>query len=237
MSGLKKLALAVCILALVFALTCNVKVEALNDGMETFFDSQSTIPLMKIQINATAQTQATENITVDVSLEALADITVENFTLEVFGFINGTNRISMANITDNNFSLNETSKQYNLSFSVPEWVWGVTYGEISLSYSASMAWLTPNITDGFPMTQVENTYLEGLEAQNTNLQQQVKSLNDSNTVLQDQVKSLNDSYQQLKGNLGNLDNTQRVATVLAVTTIIFLITTVYLVMRRPKESW
>jgi hypothetical protein len=239
------------ILAIMFALIGTVRAQALNDEIETFFDSQ--LVGIRIQVNATAQTQPTENLTVIVDLEpTMTNVSVEYFNLEVSGFLNGTTKFSMLNITDNNFSLN-TSREYISSTYVPNWVWGVTYGEITLTYNANIAGFGFSfpIVNGFPMTQVENTYLEGLEIQNTILQAQIKSLNGSFQQLTSLFQNLTATFEQLnqnytelyqnytsvKGSVGDLDNTQRVATVLAVTTIVFLVTTVYLVMRRPKEPW
>lgn len=244
--------LVVSILALVFALTGTAKARVLKDDMTTFFDSE--IPQIKIQVNATAQTLPTKNMTVIVNLETQANVSVEYFNLEVSGFLNGTVKLSMANITDDNFRLNNTSKEYNRTFPVPEWVWGVTYGEIKLTYNVTVLGMVstfPNVINGFPMTQVENTFLEGLETQNTILQDQIKSLNDSFQQLTNLYQNLSSTFEQLnqtyvelyqnytsvKGSLGDLDNTRRVTTVLAVTTIIFLVSTIYLVIRRPKESW
>jgi len=252
MRGVRKLTLMVCILAIIFALIGTVRVQALNDEMEGFFYSQ--LPYIGIQVNATAQTQPTGNLTVLVNLETQTDVGIEHFNLEVFGFLNGTIEFSMLNISDNNFFLNDTSKEYVNSTYVPDWVWGITFGEISLTYNASVEGLVltfPNVISGFPMTQVENTYLEGLETQNTILQAQLESLNKSFQQLTILFQNLTNAFQQLnqnytelyqnytsiKGSVGDLNNTQRVATVLAVTTIVFLVTTVYLVMRRPKEAW
>lgn len=243
----------ICIVALAFCLVSTVKVQASQGEMMTFLDSQ--IVGMTIQVNATTQTLPTENLTVVISLETQTNVSIEYFNLEVFGFLNGTTKLSMLNITDNNFSINSTSpKQYVNSTYIPSWVWGTTYGEISLSYSASeegMVLTIPDIVIGFPMTQVENTYLEGLETQNTQLQGQITSLNDSFQQLTNLYQNLSSTFDQLnqtyvqlyknytsvKGSLGDLDNTRRVTTVLAVTTIIFFVTTIYLVIRRPKESW
>jgi hypothetical protein len=260
MRGLRKLTLIMCTIALTCALISMVKVHAASDGMKTFFDSR--IPGITIQVNATTETRSSNNLTVAVSLEAQTAVGVEYFNLEVFGFINGTNKLSMLNISDDNFSINSTSpKQYMNSTTVAAWVWGTTYGEISLSYNASVEGLVltfPNFVSGFPMTQVENTYLEGLQAQNIILQGQIKSLNDSYQQLTNLYKNLSNTFAQLnqtyvelnqtyvqlyqnytsvKGSLGDLDNTRRVTTVLAVTTILFLVTTVYLVVRRPKVPW
>jgi hypothetical protein len=45
------------------------------------------------------------------------------------------------------------------------------------------------------------------------------------------------NYTSLTGNLGELDNTRRLSTILGVTTAFFVATTVYLVVRKPKEIW
>jgi hypothetical protein len=253
MRGLTKLTLMICIVALAFALMSIVKAQTPTGLMTTFFDSQ--IPGITIQVNATTETQPTENLTVAVNLEAQTNVSVEYFNLEVSGFLNGTAKLSMLNITDTNFFLNSTSsKEYVNSTYVPNWVWGTTYGEMTLSYTVSEPGYNstfPNFVTGFPMTQVENTYLEGLETQNANLQDQVTILNESYQQLTNlyqnvssTLKQLNQTYIELyqnytsvKGSLSGLNNTRGLSIVLAVTTIIFLVTTIYLVIRRPKESW
>jgi len=252
MRGLRKLTLVICVVALVFALLSTVKVQASAEEMTTFLDSQ--IPGIMIQVNATTQvnsttqTQPTENLTVVVSLETETNVSVEHFNLEVYGFLNGTIELSMLNITDTNFFMNSTSsKEYVDSIYVPNWVWGTTYGEINLSYSASLGGVVltfPDFVSGFPMTQVENTYLEGLETQNNQLQGQINNLTTLYQNLSSSFEQLNQTYVQLyqnytsvKGSVVDLDNTRRLTTVLAVTTIIFFVTTIYLVIRRPKESW
>jgi acyl carrier protein phosphodiesterase len=45
------------------------------------------------------------------------------------------------------------------------------------------------------------------------------------------------NFTQLQGSVTDLDNTRRLAAVLGVTSVFFVVTTVYLVTRRPKESW
>jgi hypothetical protein len=37
--------------------------------------------------------------------------------------------------------------------------------------------------------------------------------------------------------MNELDNTRRVAVILAITTVFFVATTVFMVMRKPNESW
>lgn len=133
---------------------------------------------------------------------------------------------------------------------------------ITLTYSASLGGLElrfPGAVSGFYMTYVENTLLKDLE-------NQLKTVNENYAKLTDDYAKLNDKYINLTGeylqlnqtfvqlqqnytNLwanytalqgsmnGDLDNTRRVAVIFAVTTVFFVATTVFMVMRRPSETW
>ena len=48
---------------------------------------------------------------------------------------------------------------------------------------------------------------------------------------------LNETYWGLKGSSNELGNTRMAVGILAITTVFFVATTLYLVMRKPKESW
>jgi hypothetical protein len=48
---------------------------------------------------------------------------------------------------------------------------------------------------------------------------------------------LQQNYTALQGNLNELGNTRMAVGILAVTTVFFVATSLYLVMRKPKESW
>lgn len=224
---------------------------------------------MRIQVNATAETQPAGNITVAVTLINQTNVYMEYFNLSFFGFLNGTNKILMSNITDSNLPLSTVPKEYNSTFSVAEQVWGVTYGEFSVTYRVDVGSVEErrfsNITCGFIMTNVKNVYLEGLEQQlnsmsakyqqlNTTywnlhdlywelsstylqLNQTYWELNRNYTSLQGRVDELERNYTSLQGRLDELDNTRRALVVLAITTVFFVATTFYLVMRRPRQQW
>jgi hypothetical protein len=188
--------------------------------MKPFLNSE--IPGMTIQVNATAETQPNQNITVMLSLMRQTTIYVEYFNLSIFGFINGTDKILMYNINDSDFSLSDVPRLHNNTFTVPEQVWDTTYGEITLAYNATYPVglgsleLPYNITLGFTMTHVENVYLADLQAQYDQLLQ---------------------NYTALQGRLTELDNTRSAVAVLAITSVFFVATTLYLVMRKPKEYY
>jgi hypothetical protein len=232
MKGMSKLSLTLILLTLSFAVCRKIQVQAMEENMKTFFDAE--IPGMEIQVNATAWTQPAQNMTVILSLTARTNVHVETFRLDVFGFLNGTVKIPMTSVTDGNFTLNDDTKMYNRTFEVPNQAWGVTYGQITATYSADIVGLQlefPNMTSGFYMTNVENTFLEGLQSQ-------LRSMNESYQQLNSTYWQLQQNYTALQAaSMNDLDNTRRVAVVLGVTTAFFVVTTVFLVMRRPKEIW
>lgn len=222
-----------------------VGVRAEEGDMKTFLDTE--VPGIRIQVNATSETRPADNLTVVSSLRTQTNVFVERFNLELFGFLNGTMKLSMVNVTDDSFLLNSTSKAYSITVDVPDSVWGIIYGEVKLTYSANLGGLElrfPNIVTGFPMTQVENTFLKGLEDQLRTLSDSYSQLTDLYENLTAAFSQLNETYFELQqnytsiqGSLGDLDNTRRLTTILTITTVFFLATTVYLVIRKPKELW
>jgi len=203
--------------------------------MKTFFDSE--VPGIKIQVNATAETQPNQNITVVLSMKNQTNVFVEYFNLSIFGFLNGTDKVLMANITGNNFPLDNDSGEYNCTFIVPEQVWDVTYGEITLTYNVTYTvgpgiLIIPyeNLKIGFIMTHIENVYLKSVE-------EQLKSLSSIYAQLNQTYWELQQNYTTLQGNLNELGNTRMAVAILVVTTVFFVATTIYLVMRKPKEYW
>jgi hypothetical protein len=208
---------------------------------------------VRIQINATGQARPGENITVVLVLTAEPDvleIKVQDFNLSITGFLNGTSSILMTSAHDANFSLDSGTGPYarNYTFPIHEWVSGKVYGQITLSDWATYQLKSGPITQytaynnasvlGFYMTDVENVYLESL-------QQNYQQLNQSYTQLQKNYTQLQENYTQvqknltdaLRGNSNSLDSARTVITVLMVTTIFFIATTLYFVIKKPKEPW
>jgi hypothetical protein len=225
----KNLAILFIIFTLASALTRAVEAQTTTENMKTFFDSE--LPGIKVQVNATSETQPGNYLNVTLSLTNQTDVYVKYLNLSIFGFVNGTDKIPMANITDNEFPLNSGSKEYNCTFGVPEQVWGVCYGELVLTYSATYGLATLNfekLTSGFTLTNIENVYLKNVEEQLRSLASAYEQLNQSYYELQQ-------NYTSLKGNLGELEGTRQAVIVLAITSVFFVATTVYLIMRKPKQ--
>jgi len=241
---MKKTGLAIIISIILFATICNVKAQ--SENLQTFFDHE--IPGIKITVNATAETQPNENITVKITINPLEEVNIKYFNLSVFGFVNGTYKTMIYNITVNNFPFNDT-------FTVPKQVWGVTYGEITLTYDVITYEYVPgqgtikkittyeNFRVSFDMTRVKNVYLETVEEQLRNLNSIFEQLNQTfwqmfqMNLTAESLARLNETYWSLKGSSNELGNTRMVVGILAVTTVFFVATTLYLVMRKPRESW
>lgn len=251
-----KLSAFLVIFTIALALTCFVKAQTPAQNMKTFFDSE--VPGIKVQVNATEETQPTQNITVVLNLNGQTNVYVKSLNLSIFGFVNGTNKILMRSIIDSNFPLNYSSKEYNRTFPVPEHVWDTTYGEIVLTYSAKYEIVTVDfdkLTLGFTMTHVKNVYLEELQNKLDSLKEKYQLLNNSYWQLNGTYWQLNATYESLNQTFwelqqnytslqqnytslkGSTDNTRTAATVLAITTVFFVATTIYMVMRKPKEYW
>jgi hypothetical protein len=155
--------------------------------------------------------------------------------------LHGKDEVLLKNLTWPDVPLNNAS---TASFNVPENVWGLTHGEIRLKHAAKTEISgLGNVTieynpffSGFTMTYVENVYLMGLEELLQNLNSTFWQTFKMNLTLEN-LAELNKTYQALQVNQGDLDNTRRVVAVLAVTTVFFVAATVYMVLRKPKESW
>jgi hypothetical protein len=241
MKNIRKLALILIIFALTFAPLYGAKGQELTENMQTFFDSE--IPGIKIQVNATANVQPSANITVVLSMKRLTDVDVvdvEYFNLSIYGFVRGEEKTLMKNITEYDFALSETPRSYNFTFIVPEQIWEATLGEITVTYSVKSGPFelgVDGLVCGFTMTLVRNVYLENLETTFENLNDSYWQLNDSYEQLNQTYWELQQNYTALQGNANELGNTRMAMGILAVTTVFFVATTLYLVMRKPKESW
>jgi hypothetical protein len=238
MKRVAKLSLIIVVCTLTLAMVCKVKAQVSAHNVKTFFDSE--MPGIKIQVNATAETRPTENLSAWLLLTPQTAVYVESFELDIYGFLNGTDKVSIGNITDHSFSLNGNSTEYNMTFLVPDGVWGITFGEITLTYSANLGGLElmfPKASGGFYMTQVDNTFVESLVTQLRGLNESYDRLNDTYYNLTGEYLELQQNYTMLQGSMNELDNTRRVAVILAITTVFFVATTVFMVMRRPRESW
>jgi hypothetical protein len=244
MNTLQRISVLFCVIAL-FAFSFNLTVVRATDEVKEFFIS--AMIGIEVNVDANATVKPSENITVIMTIQTKTEVHIDRIDLEVFGFTNGTEQVSLGVLSDSNFDMNNTSRRYVKVVSVPESVWGVTFGEIKLAYSVNMNQIVlrfPNVVTGFPLTPVENLLMKSLKEQVTTLNKNLSDLSQKYVDLNQSFADLNVTYWDLNQNytaaensLGELDNTRRLSVVLAITTVCFLATTVYIILRRPRDYW
>ena len=193
--------------------------------MQTFFESESQWPGLSFQVNATKTALPEENVTVILKIECKAvSVYLDFFNISVFGFIQGENKTLLESKLLSQRSLENNDVEllpFNVTLSSD--VWYVLYGEISFRYSIGGFSYSISPPLGFTMTTVKNVYLENLEENFTELQQN--------------YTDLMSKYNELSNSVAELENTRYVVIILAITTVFFVATTLYLVFRKPKEYW
>ncbi|MDI6905197.1 MAG: hypothetical protein QMD13_06905 [Candidatus Bathyarchaeia archaeon] len=253
MKKLEKIATIVIIFTFVSTLVCITKVQASAENMETFYEGEG-YPGLSINVKATKETNPGLDINVTIWIECTAkNLSIEYLYLRVYGFRGGQERILLKNIThiaEKIFLDYGNVSEGNYTVHIPNDVWYRTYTELHFKYAIKETSYGP-YTDGFTMTDVKNVYLEELENTLKNLNESYQQLNNTywelNSTfeqlnqtywdLHQNYTSLNQTYWDLKGSIGGLDTTKNVAIVLAITTVFFAATTIYLMMRKPKQYW
>ncbi len=228
MKNLKHLMTFIIILTLTSTFTCRATAQSPTD-MQMFF-SEDYVGI-SIIINATQKTLPDENLTINLWVKCTsANVKINYLDFSVYGFVRGEEQIPLNTtsvLQDEPLSFDEI-REYNYDLLIPNDIWGATFGELHLSYTIADDSYKRNA--GFPMTIVENTYLDDLE-------QQFVSLNETYQRLNSTYWELQLNYTSLQGNLGQLESTRQAVIALAVITVFFVATTVYLIMRKPRQSW
>ena len=220
-----------------------------SDDMLTFYSKD--YPGISIEVNATAETVPGENMTLNVRINCTAKgVSVDSITISVYGFKYGREKLLLDSITlmENISLISDYMIQRNHTLNIPNDVWGATYAELHLKYFIVDEFRRDDPI--FPITIVRNVYLEELESMFQSLNQTYGMLNQTfwqcfqmnltaeNFVLLNQTYwELHENYTSLKGSVSGFDTTRTVAIVLSVTTVFFAATTVYLMMRKPKQYW
>jgi len=236
------------VLSLTLSRIQDVASQASSD-MLTFYSED--YPGISIEVNATAETVPGENMTLNVRINCTArGVSVDSLKISVYGFKYGREELLLDSISlmENISLILDHMSQWNHTLNVPNDIWGATYAELHLKYSIMG---DPSKDDpNFSITIVRNVYLEELESMFQSLNQTYGMLNQTfwqcfqmnltaeNFALLNQTYwELRENYTSLKGGMGGFDTTRTAAIVLSVTTVFFAATTVYLIMRKPKQYW
>ncbi|RJS79400.1 hypothetical protein CW708_02255 [Candidatus Bathyarchaeota archaeon] len=221
-------------------------------NVETWQFFLGDYPGISITFNATQEVAPNENITIYLIVNCTAKgVTIQLLNLSIYGFEYGREKVYLLNpltiIKNTRMVFNETIFNSTIVH-VPENVWDRTYGELYIEYTIKDE--SFKRTPVFSATIVKNIYLEQLEDRlkelnstyaylnQTFLESFNMSLSPENLAKLNQTYwMLQQNYTSLQGNLNELDNTRRVATVLGITTAFFIATTLYLYFKKPKQSY
>jgi hypothetical protein len=163
---------------------------------------------------------------------------MNSFNLNVFGFRFGQEKVLLKNITFISAkTLLECGRTigFNATLLMPADIWEATYAELHCTYTLDITQKSYDEIASFTMTIIRNTYLEGLEKQLADLNNTHMQLNTTYIQLNQTYWELREKYNATEGSVNDLDSTRRVAVILAVTTMIFVASTLYLVIRKPRE--
>lgn len=232
-------------LALAFA---QYTVAQTSGGMKEFF-SQDYVGI-SVRFNATVEAVPGENITISLWINCTAaDVNVDYLNFSLYGFRYGKEKLLLDSIyvVVPSLVFNHTS-QHTYTVWIPTDVWNAIYAELYIQYTVVGS---PFDDDpSFSITVVRNVYLEELENKFESLNDTYWQLNETfwksfrMNLTEENLVGLNQTYQELQqnytsfqGSLGELESTRQAVIILAITTVCFVGTTIYVVMRKPKQNW
>jgi len=214
-----------------------------GDATQTFFFEK--FEGLTVRVNATSELDPSQNVAIEICINCTSDeVTLNSFNLSIHGFRRGKYKSFLGNfsVTDAIPLVYHQTTEYNYSVATPVDVWGTTYAELSFEY-ASVGGMH-EVGRSFSMSLVRNVYLEDLERQfgdlNASHQELISDymqLNGTFAELNQTYWDLRQNYTSLQGVANALDDTRRVSVILVIVAVFFVATTIYLVMRRPKEQW
>ena len=200
-----------------------------------------------IKVKAPANTEPGQKINVSISFHCYSkNLSISYLYVTIYDFKSGEEKIPIETITcvkegiGYNPEGNETyTKTYEVE--IDKDAWDITYGEISCQ------WNLPGHDyyirdDGFTMTYVRNVEMEKLIKQLENKTQEYDNLWQNYTKLNQTYMQLNETYWDLKGNQTTgteveLGNIRFAMIIFIITTVFFVATTLYLMVKKPKKYW
>jgi len=235
---------ALVLVSLIMSSAMIVSARAQNgDTTQTFFFEK--FEGLTVRVNATSELDPGQNVAIEICINCTSDdVTLNSVNLSVHGFRSGKEKISLGDfsVAEATALVYHQTTEHNHTVAIPADVWGTTYAELSFEYANVGG--THEVERGFSMTLIRNVYLEDLEKQfgdlNASHQQLISNymqLNGTFAELNQTYWDLRQNYTSLQGIANALDDTRRVSVVLVIVAVFFVATTIYLVMRRPKEQW
>jgi len=208
------------------------------DELKTFYSKN--YPGISLKVDATNETDPGKNVTLRLWANCTSSdvFYMECFNMSVYGFkLSGPEQAVLYPVVlPSNVPLvfNQTiDKTYVVP--VPSDVYGPVFCRLYIKYVIADEPVLRNLD--FAITSVRNIYYENLKNDFQQLNQSYQQLNETYGQLNQTYWELQENYTNLQKSMTDLSNTRMLATVFLVTTVFFVATTLYLTLRKPRESW
>jgi hypothetical protein len=196
---------------------------------------------LRVRVENPLEAYPNQTVNVNTTVEASVDLTINHVAIELYTF----NDSKFDEITyfekgkpvpvSSGESLNKIS-----NFTIHEQASNIVYGKLILEWTkeGTEGEVTIERKPTFVMIYLRNSELESLRSKVPELEAKIAELKENvtklNGTLTDALNNLTDLENRSEG---GLSDTRSVVTILAITTIFFAATTIYLFTRKPKEYW
>jgi hypothetical protein len=187
-----------------------------------------------VQVKNPLEAYPNQTVNVNITVEASVDLTIKHVAIELYTF-NDSKFDDIIYVEKGKPVTVSSGKSLNKIFNVTihEQASNIVYGKLILE------WTKKGTEEGetiekeptFIMIYLRNPELESLRSKVPELEENVTKLNRTLTDALNNLTDLENRYE------GGLSDTRSVLTILAITTIFFAVTTVYLFTRKPKQYW
>jgi hypothetical protein len=216
---------------------------------------------LAVLVNSSIEAYPGQNMTVSIAANASAGLTVNYTAIQFYTFNNSTmvdENFSLVVWIDYNSSMflssGQTSNVTSYNVTIPDYASNVVYGKLTLVWTEKGT-EESNVyarESTFIVTSLNSPELEKLRSEVPELQKENADLKNnitemSNTLAEalNNITQINNTLTQALNNLtdtqnryeGEASGTRSVIAILAVTTVFFVGTTLYLVLRKPRQYW
>lgn len=239
MKGLKRSKTLALIIPLIIAVTM---IHSANSSDQIHTYNYTPIPNdLTVEIKNPLEAYPNQTINVNITIKALVNLTINQVEIKLYTF-NDSKFDDVVYVEKENPVVLSSSKSFNKTANVTihEQASNIIYGKLTLEWTKKGTEESETITKEptFVMIFLRSPELERLrsevpelERENAELKENVTDLNNTLTNLLDNLTDIENRYE------GELSGTRSAVTVLAITTIFFVATTIYLFMRKPKQQW
>lgn len=231
----------------VFAMVLNVNGQLPEEMLLIYYRDYAGL-ILEIK-SVPSQVYPGEKVNVTVRIEACAEIYIDYICINISGVQDQQNEILLNTTCFEHFPLSYGELfEYNYEAAIREGIsQGPVYGEISCRWAIEgdkLHWVEVCSPTDLPVTYVKSKELDELrkkcDSLNCTLQElraNYTDLEKNYTELCDEYGSLNTSYAEVESQIGELGNARRLTYVFVATTVCFILTTLYLVWKKPKQYY